>query len=251
MSAFDTKDDQVTPTTEEEIESYVAALVESKGEQWKDPEVIAKGKWEADRYINELKAKYEKLQEDLSKASQIDELIAQLKSQTKSPEDGGDSRTIPDDPAVQTEPKGASEDEIRALVEAKIAERESASQREKNVTQVDSELVRRFGDSANAVIRKQAAELDMTVDEVKELAATKPKAFFRLMGLDDDHTKSSSKVVGAGVRSEASFTGGPTRNWAYYQELRRKDKAKYYSQRVQDQMYRDKEALGDKFGLPT
>ena len=251
MSAFDVNTDQATPTTEEEIESYVAALVESKGEQWKDPEVIAKGKWEADRYINDLKAKNEQLQEQLEKAKQIDELLAALKSQKKSPEDGGGSPTIPERPNVQTEPKGTSEDEIRALVEAKIAERESASQREKNVAQVDSELTRRFGDSASTVIRKQAAELDMTVDEVKELAATKPKAFFRLMGLDGNTTPSSSKVVGTGVRGDASFSGGPARDWAYYQDLRRKDKAKYFSPRVQDQMYRDMAALGDKFGRPT
>jgi hypothetical protein len=48
-------------------DSYLQKLVETKGENWKDPEVLAKGKLEADGYIKNLEAQLEEMREDLKK----------------------------------------------------------------------------------------------------------------------------------------------------------------------------------------
>ncbi len=49
-----TQPEQQTTETTPPQDSFVAKLVEAKGENWKDPEVLAKGKLEADNYISEL-----------------------------------------------------------------------------------------------------------------------------------------------------------------------------------------------------
>ena len=48
-------------------ESYLQKLVEAKGENWKDPEVLAKGKLEADGYIKTLEEQLAQMREDLKK----------------------------------------------------------------------------------------------------------------------------------------------------------------------------------------
>ena len=246
MSAFDDKSNQ---TEEEQIDSYLAKLIEEKGENWKDPEVIAKGKYEADRFISDLKRQNEELRAELDRSAQVAELLETLKAQKKSPDAGGEPITSDQRETDHTD-QVIDEDKIRALIESRMSERESQTTQQKNIQTVEAELDRRFGDSASSVLRRQAAELEMTVEEARELAATKPKAFFRLMGLDSDANKGGAKLVGGGNRSEATFNSGPVRDWEYYQKLRREKKSYYFSPSVQRQMMQDREALGERFGMP-
>ena len=57
---------QATESTQPQ-DSFVQKLVEAKGDNWKDPEVLAKGKIEADGYIKELEGQLSNMREDLSK----------------------------------------------------------------------------------------------------------------------------------------------------------------------------------------
>ena len=75
MSVFDqsateqaTEEVQVTEQAVETTQSYVKELVGQRGDKWSDPEVIAKGKLEADRHIGELERQLAELREDLSKS---------------------------------------------------------------------------------------------------------------------------------------------------------------------------------------
>jgi hypothetical protein len=64
--------------------SFVERLVASKGEQWNDPEVIAKGKVEADDHIKSLEQQLKDLREDLGKqdySKQLLETLQQSKAQ--------------------------------------------------------------------------------------------------------------------------------------------------------------------------
>jgi hypothetical protein len=51
---------EATPTTE----SFVAKLVQERGEQWSDPEAIAKGKIEADQHIKNLETQLAEMRKD-------------------------------------------------------------------------------------------------------------------------------------------------------------------------------------------
>lgn len=247
MSAFD--ETQVNPTeetTQEEVSSYLEKLVADRGEQWKDPEVIAKGKIEADQFIESLKRQNEELRKELDKGEKMDEILEMLKGQNKAPEQaGGREEPAPRESNTQTNP-----DDLKALVESFVSEREARSMREQNIQSVDSELIKRFGNNAASVVARQSSELGMTVDEAKELAATKPKAFFRLMGIDGQNQSASPTMRGSTVSSESRPSGGPVRDWNYYQDLRRKNKTQFYSPRIQKQMEQDMRELGDRFGLP-
>lgn len=246
MSAFDESNN--VSKSEETIESYVKKLVEQKGDNWKDPEVIAKGKWESDRFIESLRAENEKLKESLEKNSKVDELIELVRAQTK-----GDSTNSQREHEAtggvedrDTTRPDLTDDAIKSLVEERLKSFESEKTREQNIQQVDQTLSSKYGESAARIVREKANEIGMSVDELKEMAATKPKAFLKLM--DEGTTPTPVGILGNDrVRSEAVKRNTPGRNFAYYQEIRRKNRSLYNQPETQKQMVADRMAMGDKF----
>jgi len=93
MDVF-TESSQTTDTTQPEQQttestppqdSFVAKLVEAKGDNWKDPEVLAKGKLEADTYIQQLEGQLTQMREDLSKQDYAKNLLDQLQNKAAEP----------------------------------------------------------------------------------------------------------------------------------------------------------------------
>ena len=69
---------QNTDTTAQESQqesSYLQKIVEAKGDNWKDPEVLAKGKLEADGYIKNLEDQLSQMREDLKKQEYKTEVL--------------------------------------------------------------------------------------------------------------------------------------------------------------------------------
>jgi hypothetical protein len=251
MSVFN-EDGTVKPVQDPvTIESYFEELV-GEGKKFSDKELLAKGKYESDQFIEQLKRTNEELRADLESGSKIDELMRLVKEGQKSPVADGDPKLPIKDPD-ETSPGQLSEEKLRALIESHVSTRESEATRQKNILVVDQEMTKRFGQAAHETLRRRAAELDMSLEEAQDLAASKPKAFFRLMGLDSKATAESSVSVGNSVRSEGGQfnRSGTTRDWEYYQDMRRKNKSKYFAPATQQQLLRDRQELGDKFGMPA
>mgnify|MGYP000327046513 CR=1 FL=1 len=83
------QESQTTPeqTQQEEQpkESYWQKLVETRGDNWKDPEVLAKGKLEADEHIKNLETQLTQMREDLSKQDYAAQLLQQLEGKASAP----------------------------------------------------------------------------------------------------------------------------------------------------------------------
>lgn len=237
MSAFEDK--------EETTESFLERIAKEKGEHWKDPEVLAKGKYEADQFIEQLKRQNAELLEDLKSNEKLDAILETLKSQKTSPAGRGDSDNDQGSSGSNTKSNAPSGDDVSALVKKLIAESEASRSKESNFKTVERQLAERFGDKANAVVKQAAADLDMTIDEVRALAETKPKAFMKLMGLDAPSKQTPGTMFNSGTRSEGTSTNGDRRDFAYYQKLRKESKSRYYTPTVQNQMMRDIQALGE------
>jgi hypothetical protein len=251
MSVFNESGNPVTTETPATIESYLQELV-GEGKKFQDGEALAKGKFESDRFVEDLKRQNEELRADLENGSKIDALMQLIKDGQKSPEASGDSQMPTPAPDV-TSPGSMSEEQLRALIESHVSTRENETTRQRNIQAVDQEMTNKFGNSAHDTLRRRAAELDMSLEEVQDIAASKPKAFFKLMGLGDKATAESSVSVGNPLRTEGdNFNrSGTTRNWEFYQKLRRESKSKYYAPAMQQQLLKDRAELGDKFGMPT
>lgn len=228
-------------------DSYLQKLVETKGENWKDPEVLAKGKLEADGYIKNLEAQLEEMREDLKKSQYQKEVFEQLQSKAT------DSTTVnsevsQDKSSINSQNTTApiNEEDLKSLVEQTLTQREQESIIKRNLAQVDAELEKSFGTEAKAEIEKKAFELGMSLERMRDIAAESPSAFFALIG---EPKKTFSPITQGSVRTEGvSMQTSTERDWSYYQKLRRENRNMYYSAKTQQQMFEDKARLGDKFG---
>ena len=236
--------DGTPPTQTQTQEDWLAKVVESKGESFKDPQVLAKSKIEADRYIAELERQIKEAREDLTKESYSAKLLDELQARRQAtnanpaPNDGG---TKPS----ETKPE-RSEDLIQRLVEDTLTKRDQTNTSSQNTKLVQETLAQKYGTEAKARVEAKAMELGMSMERLSALAAESPTAFMTLIGESKPEFKPI--VTGTVNTSSASFSAPAERTWTYYQDLRRKDKTLYYSPKVQQQMLQDKARLGERFG---
>jgi hypothetical protein len=234
----------------EEQTSFLEQLVKVKGENWKDTEVLAKGKLEADAYIAQLEEQAKQLREDLAKQDYAKQLIDQLQNKatesapvkTEEP-NNNNSGTHTDG---NTQPK-VSGDDLKSLVSETMSALEKEKNIVANVTFVSQELEKTHGNDATAFVARKAQELGMSLARLEEIAKESPTAFFTLIG---EAKKDIPSMIKGSIKTEAAnITRTDERNWNYYQELRRKDKSLYYNPKTQQQMLEDKKRLGRNFGL--
>ncbi len=228
--------------------SFLDKLVETKGENWRDPETLAKGKLEADGYIKNLEDQLVQMREDMKKQDYQADLLAQL--QNKATEtttvNNGESNNNNGSIDTQNTTGVVDEDTLKSLVEKTLTQREKNSTVQQNLSQVDKELESSFGTEAAATVQKKAEELGMSMDRLRDIASESPSAFFTLIGQPE---KTFSPMVQGSVRTEGvNMQASADRNWSYYQNLRRENPNQYYSPKIQQQLIQDKMKMGDKFG---
>jgi len=238
-----------TGTTDDTNAGYLKKLVEAKGEQWSNPEVLAKGKLEADQYISELKGRLAELEKVQGEQDYSKQLLEQLRD--KAAEPIAAKPEVPNNNSQNgTEQKRdtnaeLSEEAINRLVEKSLTAREQRATQTQNLTAVDNQLEESFGTEATSVVAKKSVELGISVERMKEIAAESPSAFFTLIG---EKPKVPPVLRQGSLRTEGvNFNSSGERNWNYYQKLRKSNKATYRSSVVQKQMMEDRARLGDTF----
>jgi C4-type Zn-finger protein len=228
--------------------SFLSKLVEAKGENWKDPEVLAKGKIEADGYIQTLEGQLTQMREDLKKKEYQEEVLEQL--QKKATESTAVNNGVPNNNNSNTDgentTRNISEEDLKSLVEQTLTQREADAVTKTNLQRVDEELDKSFGTNAEEVVKKKAAELGMSMDRLSEIASESPNAFFTLIG---EPKPTFNPMVNGSVRTEGvNMQVSTDRNWQYYQKLRRENPNQYYEPKMQQQLLQDRMRLGDNFG---
>lgn len=239
---------QATESTQPQ-DSFVQKLVEAKGDNWKDPEVLAKGKIEADGYIKELEGQLSNMREDLSKQDYAKDLLEQLQNKAADPTNAKNAMPNNDTGGTSegnTNPS-LSEEDLKSLVERTLTERDKDSVVKQNLNLVNNEMEKSYGTDASTKIQNKAKELGLTLERMQEIAAESPTAFFNLIG---EPKKDFRPMVEGSVRTEGvNMQASNERDWSYYQNLRRDNRSLYYSPKIQRQLIEDKNRLGGKFGI--
>lgn len=231
-------------------ESYLQKLVETRGDNWKDPEVLAKGKLEADAYIKNLEEQLANMREDLSKQDYAAQLLQQLEGKATAPTnekplESNNYKTGGTNTEGNTN-LAVSENDLKSLVEKTLTERENQATAKQNISVVDAALQETYGTEAHNVLVNKSKELGISLQRMQELAAESPSAFFTLIG---EKQQTFKPITQGSVRTESvNMQSSSERNWQYYQKLRRENRNLYYSPKIQQQLMDDKMRMGDKFG---
>lgn len=228
-------------------DGWLKKIVETKGEKWKDPEVLAKGKLESDAYIKQLEDQLTELREELGKQDYAQDLLTQLQNKATMSTNVNPVESNKNNGGAETSQTKAalSDEQIKDLVNSALTEREKNATVSQNVSVVEKELTNRYGTEAQAAVAKAAEKLGMTVERLGQIAAESPNAFFALLG---EEKRESNPLINGSIRTEGANMQAPAdRNFRFYQELRRKNRKQYFTPETQQAMFKDRQRLGDKF----
>lgn len=230
-----------TPATPDENTDFVKAVVDLKGEQWEDPQSLAKGYLASQNHIADLEQRLK----EAEKQDYAKELLEQLQSkqavEVDPPVQAADTNVTPDTQGATS----LSTEDIQGLLGEELNKRELAATVSGNHSKVQAALQERFGTDANATVDKKARELGMSRERMDALAGESPEAFLALIG--EAPGKETNTSVRSDVNTSAFSSNSGDRNQAYYTNLRQKDRKRFYSPEVQSQMLEDRMRLGDTF----
>jgi hypothetical protein len=234
--------DQGSTTTQ--METNPLEVLVGEGKKFKSVEELAKGKLESDRFIEELKRQVAGQQEELKKRLYQEELLASLqaKAAAGNASEAGKETTSTTEVATKTPP---GEADIASLIEKTITERERKATATQNIAVVERQLSEAFGTEAQKVVKEKAEELGLSLARMQEIAAESPNAFLSLVG---QKPSAALTIKDGSVRTETIGTTSGARDWAFYQKMRRENPKGYFTPAVQQQLMKDKLALGSKFG---
>jgi hypothetical protein len=228
----------------------IRAELEAK---WKDKpaEELLKAKVDSDLYIKTLEAQKDELRrdylaqrEELLAKAKFEEYIDQIKG---TPKDNGTPPVVPN---VNDSPK-FDPDEFKKLAADTYKEFEVRKQEADNYKKVETKLKERYGDNYASALKDQGESLGLSGDEINNLAKKSPEAFFRMFGLNQSQDLFQAPPRGNLRNDNFSPRGAPTRDWNYYQEMKKTNPKLYLDPKIQVQMHNDAISLGDRFGLPS
>jgi len=233
-----------TPPVADQNKDYLQELV-GENRKFKDVQALARGKAEADAYIqsltmrmDELRTDYLSLRDEVNKRATVEELIDQMKQPA--------SRDEPITKATEPQTYKPDPKEIDNLIESKLSQREKQRQETDNINQVRNRLKERFGTQFQDKFQQHLEELGLDIDSINVLASRSPKAALRTLGLDQPDFKPDS--FGA-PKSQTTFKPNPPekRTWSWYQKLKQTNPAEYRSAKINVQMHNDMMSLGEDF----
>lgn len=201
-----------------------------EGKKFKTPEDLAKGKLEADTFVETLKAENAQLRKEIqdrlaneqTQLAALKQELTELRSST--PSKGATS------PAL-------TEDSIRDIVRRSITEEEASRTLTQNVNEANNQVVSRFGslEKAREAVGTRAAELGLSKEALKAIAAQSPTAFVQLIVGEAKPTETPAASLAKGTVNPQALkldtgTQGPKQGtWEYYEHIRTTDPKRYYS----------------------
>lgn len=227
-----------TETHSEEISSYQDLLV-GEGKKFNDAEALARGKYESDRYIEQLQRENKELRTDLNGRSNLEQLVSELQktgTSTLTNTDSSSERHSGSNPALDAGNQ-VTKEAIAEIVKSLVTESKTQDARESNINRCVTELKKVYGDSYVNKLEETSRKLNLSKKYLDDLASTSPEALLQLVGAPApkvDVTAPRSSVTSS--LSTASSKGGK-KDWAYYQNLRKTNSREYFSVGVQNEIH--------------
>ena len=210
-----------------EQKSILDTLV-GEGKKFKTVEDLAIGKVQSDEFIEQLQTETAGLREDLGKRVSVEEAISNLKKSGVNNDNGGD-----------TSPAQLSPDDIQSIVTKTLTETQTAQTYNKNLDVTSNLMTEKFGEKAAETLQNKAQSLNLSVQELKDIAGKSPDAFKELMGLTQKQTSGTPQSSGGTVNTEliSSLNSEDKDGWEYYEKLRKTNPTLYWKPATQNEMH--------------
>lgn len=238
-------DDQSDTVQIDESKKYYEELV-GEGKKFKDPEALARSKYEADTYIEILKRQNDSMRSDALKwreealaKAKLEELIDQLQSKSKTE----DNTPVPPESKVQP----VDLPDFDKLFSDKITAHETAKMRKANQRAVKDKLIERYGKNYQSTVKQQIEDLGISEDIFNQMAENYPQMLFKTLELDKPRQTENFQAPPRNAVQGLPSSGNKDRTWSYYQELKKTNPKLYYDPKISNQMQEDYQRLGSAF----
>jgi len=226
-----------------ETPGSVAELV-GEGKKFATVEDLAKGKQEADQFIEQLKGEMSDLRSDLDQRLSAQDLLEEIRKEREA------QLSASNVPAEGNTTPSLGTDEIASLVKETIEQRDVERTASQNLETVDKKMKELYGEKAQEVMLLKAKENDISPDFLKDTAAKSPKAFFNVLGIQDQKPITPSSTKG-GINLVALDETQPSireDSWQSFEKLRKDNPKLYWKPETQQRLFRAKQEQGDAFG---
>jgi hypothetical protein len=233
----------------QEPENYYNELV-GENRKFKDQEALAKGKWYADRALStkerqfdELSSDYLRLKADYDARAKLEEL---LKDRLQQPQERDET------PQNANQP-GYNPDDLKKLMKQELTSYEREKRYEENVKKSKEIARESLGTNWSSTLKSKMDDLDITEEETYSLMERNPKVFASTFGLQTKPGQPSFQSPPTSNQRSDVFKpsvnkAAAGRTWSYYQKLKEeKGLQEWLDPKIQAQMYKDSQELGDAF----
>lgn len=209
--------------------NYLEELV-GEGKKFNSPEELARGKAESDAFINQLQMEQEQLRNELKTRLNLEQFLNDLKTVVPKPnnDDSQGHREQPEDKSVM------SDEELAARVRQQLMNMKGQETAATNIASFSQAVQSAYGPNAATKLRSQAAEVGMSVDDLKAMAARSPKAALKLIGVGEQKVVDTFNPP---PRSQGMSlpAGNVKRGKAYYDEIYRKSPNEFFTPKIQNE----------------
>lgn len=231
-----------------------------EGKKFKTVEDLAKGKKEADRFIEDLKAQINSLQADLSKQEVLETLVEKVNKVMTNADPTVTTKAEPPvapvTPVTPASPTPTNETDIEAKVAAAIAKMRADDLVASNRVAVMSTLVNRFGseDKVKEHIAFKAGELGVSPEFLSSVGDKSPNALFSMLGVVPNSGSSSgprstsfsstgSQNTSASASAKSSQVIEAEKTLAEIATIRKTKPSLYFTDDIQKKMFNARKIL--------
>lgn len=209
-----------------------------EGKKFKTVEDLAKGKVAADEHISNLEKELDAMRKQLNPQfdaeKQLTELRAEIQALRTNPPQGRSGEPTASSLTVEG---------ITALVNETITRAERNQTISQNITQANNAVVEHFGnlDAAAAAVKEKAAELGMSIEDLKGIAAKSPTAFQKIV------LGAAGKAGEGPLNPQSTITKQPDAprmgdpkpgTKEYFDTIFKTDRKKYFTPEIQMQLHK-------------
>lgn len=241
--------DENTSNDGESGGDLLSSLV-GEGRKFQSVEDLAKGKVEADSFIDKLKEENNALraliqnQEDTQRSTKVMEDLLERVSKATSERETPVNQT---DNQPRNQPGSLTSKDVENIFKVLKAKEVE----EQNQTKALSKIKDKYKDKAEEILKSRASELGLDIDMLMQTARRSPNAFWNLIGENTNNSTNYQAPKGS-VNSQAVVSGnthGEVRNKAYYDKVKQEMGAKAFvmDAKLQAQLHRDMMSLGDRW----
>ena len=213
-----------------------------EGKKFATVEDLAKGKAEADIFIEQLKKEQAELRSDLDQRLSAQDLLEEIRKEREAQLSASNS------PAQENTTPSLGTDDIANLVKNTVKQLGVQETAEQNILAVDIKMKELFGDKAQEVMIQKAKENEVSVDFLKDAAAKSPKAFFNVLGLANQKPATPSMTQGTVDMSGTEPRSNAGNSWQDYEIMRRENPKLYWKPETQIRLLKSKQEQGESFG---